>query len=94
MTPEQLLALPMQQPNDADAPTIRDFLKALLVQLIRNGEGFNGKRPFGNSGWDFDLYFAMIRGGAIPGKLDECGYVDKVDCHAADLMLIEAIKML
>lgn len=46
-----ILDTPMQE-NDADAATIRDYLKALLLRLWEQGEGFDGKRPFGNSGWN------------------------------------------
>lgn len=38
--------------NDAGALTVRDYLKALLRRLWLEQEGFSGKRPFGNSGWE------------------------------------------
>ena len=69
MTPFEILALPMQH-NDAEAATIGDYLKALLRELWRRGEGFSGKRPFGNSGWEHELYRALIAGGAVNGTLD------------------------
>ena len=40
-TDAQVLALPMQQPNDADAATIRDCLIQLLAELWREGEMFD-----------------------------------------------------
>lgn len=58
MTPEEVLALRLP-PNDADAATVRDYLKALLLVVWREGESFSGKRPFGNSGWDNDLLDAL-----------------------------------
>lgn len=36
--------------NDADASTIKSYLLSLLTELWSKGEGFSGKRPFGNSG--------------------------------------------
>jgi hypothetical protein len=50
----EILALPMG-PNDADAENVREYLKALLTELWREGESFSGKRPFGNSGWEREL---------------------------------------
>lgn len=55
--------------------TIRQYLKQLLLTLWAEQEGFSGKRPFGNSGWDFDLYAPLIKAGAIKGVLDSDGYV-------------------
>lgn len=82
------LDLPMDE-NDAGAQTIRGYLKALLLQLWQQGEGFGGKRPFGNSGWDHDLYRALVKAGVIKGKLDEDGFIDEYD-HDTGWALIEA----
>jgi hypothetical protein len=35
--------------------TIKDYLKELLLRLWNECEGFSSKRPFGNSGWEWDL---------------------------------------
>ena len=41
---------------DFDNPiTIKGYLKELSLTLWKEKECFNGKRPFGNSGWDYDL---------------------------------------
>ncbi len=42
------------QDDDAgrDVRTIRDYFLRLVEQLWMEGEGFSGKRPFGNSGWE------------------------------------------
>lgn len=58
--------------------TVRDYLHELLQTLWRETEDFSGKRPFGNSGWEFELYAPLIKSGHISGRLDEDGYVDKV----------------
>jgi hypothetical protein len=42
-------------PNDAGATTIREYLVLILANVWFEGEGFSGKRPFGNSGWQYDL---------------------------------------
>lgn len=94
MTPQEILALPLG-PNDAEAATIRDYLKALLSAVWKEQESFDGKRPFGNSDWDYDMFPALIKAGAVKGDLDEDGRVNKVDeksAHAAIQSAIEALS--
>ena len=56
MTGLEILDLPMDpDSNDAGASSIRGYLKTLLTTLMAEGEGFSGKRPFGNSGWEYEL---------------------------------------
>lgn len=82
------------QPNDAKAKTVRDYLKALLSNLWRKEESFSGKRPFGNSGWQHDVYAALVRAGAIKGALDEDGYPFDIDYAAGEAAVLEAIEAL
>jgi|SRR6185437_2403463 len=70
MSREQVFAIPMER-NDIDAPTVGEYLKALLMHLWEDGEGFSGKRPFGNSGWNWDLYTAVVRAGLTTGHGEE-----------------------
>jgi hypothetical protein len=91
MEAKAVLDLPMP-PNDAKAQTIRGYMKTLLCKMIKEGEGFNGKRPFGNSSWKFDLYTALINGGAVAGTLDSDGYVLEVDSDEADDVLLKAVE--
>lgn len=86
----EILDLPMGK-NDAGSETIRDYLKALLTTLWENGEGFSGKRPFGNSGWEQDLYAALGRGGVVEAQVDEDGYVEVTDREEADSLIFDAI---
>lgn len=88
-----VLDIKMQE-NDADATDIRGYLKTLLTTLWREGEGFSGKRPFGNSGWEFDLYKALIAAGVVKGKLDEDGCVDRCDYKIANAIIFDAIEEL
>lgn len=80
--------------NDAKASTIRDYLVSLLAVVWDEDEGFSGKRPFGNSGWQTDLYLALIRGGALEGTVDEDGYPDEYDYRASDRVIASAIEAL
>jgi hypothetical protein len=69
-------ALGLRFDSDAgDNSTIRQYLYALLSTLWEEGEGFSGKRPFGNSGWESDLYSALAKGGYVKG--DSEGYVER-----------------
>ena len=74
MTPREVLLLPMGT-NDADAATVGGYLQSLLKKLWEKGDGFSGKRPFGNSGWEHELYMPLIAAGATTGTLDDDGYV-------------------
>jgi hypothetical protein len=51
--------------NDAGASTIGEYLGTLLLTLWQEGESFNGKRPFGNSGWEYDVYRGLIKAGVV-----------------------------
>lgn len=92
-TDAQVLALPMRQPNGGPG-TVRSYLLTLLETVWREGEMFNGKRPFGNSGWQYDLYLPLIQARLVAGKLDEDGYIDSVDDRTADAMIASAIQSL
>jgi len=88
-----ILDVKMQE-NDAGAATIRDYFKALLTKVFEESEGFSGKRPFGNSGWEFEIYRALITSGHIKGKLDENGDIEDYDGKTADKLIHEAIVAL
>ena len=48
-----------------DAKTIGDFFKICMINLWEKGESFNGKRPLGDSGWDYDLILSLGYAGII-----------------------------
>ena len=54
-----------------DNITVRDYLYELLANVWTQNEQFNGKRPFGDSGWKDDLYGPLVRAGFIAGTVDE-----------------------
>jgi hypothetical protein len=92
-TPQQVLDLELPE-NDANAPTVRAYLGTLLMNVWVDGEGFSGKRPFGNSGWQGDFDRAFIRAGWVEGTLDEEGWVDSVDSDQVDALVRGAIQWL
>jgi hypothetical protein len=93
MKPAEILDLPMQE-NDAGAATIRDYLIELVKTVWIEGEGFSGKRPFGNSGWEYDLYEPLARAGMVEATFDEDGYMDHCDRAAARELIDSAIAAL
>ena len=94
MDGKAILDLPMQK-NDAKAKTVRDYFKALLLKLWKEEEGFTGKRPFGNSGWQsHDLGKTLIKAGVVKGELDEDGYVESYDEETFHRAVLAAIRAL
>lgn len=65
--PQTILNTQMQQ-NDAGATTVRGYLVALAREVWSENEEFSGKRPFGNSGWEHEVYTALAKEGHIEGK--------------------------
>lgn len=79
---------------DSDAGenlSIRDYLHALLHKLWNHGEGFSSKRPFGNSGWESDIYAALVAGGFVSGEIDEDGYLVSCDEDEANQLVFDMI---
>lgn len=92
-TPKQILDLPLPD-NDFGATTVRGYLVALLTQLWREEEGFSGKRPFGNSGWTYDVYVPMVRAGMVPGRFTDDGELVGFKWPDADALILRAIQAL
>ena len=90
---KEILAIAMKE-NDANAETIRGYLVALLDRLWEEGEGFSGKRPFGNSGWEYDLYKPLVRSGKAKGKIDDYGDLEDVDSDECNELIFTAIAEL
>ena len=91
MQPHEVLDFKMNSSLYDDHWTLRDLFYHLLCDLWLQDERFSSKRPFGNSGWKYDVYAVLIRNGAIPGSLDADGYVSEIDTDAADLFVMQVI---
>lgn len=87
---KNVLSCPMKE-NDASASTVGDYLSCLLKTLWEEGEGFSGKRPFGNSGWEYEIYTALAAKGLCGGKLDDFGDIEKLDFGEANRLIFKAI---
>ncbi|HBN27233.1 MAG TPA: hypothetical protein DD405_07175 [Desulfobacteraceae bacterium] len=79
--------------NDAfdENMTIKGFLHLLLKTLWEEGECFSGKRPFGNSGWEYDLYKPLIQAYIISGEIDEDGDIETFDEKEGNRVISELI---
>jgi hypothetical protein len=91
-TESVLSALALRIDSDAgENITIRDYLYALLVKVWREGEGFNGKRPWGNSGWAYDLYIPLMQEGYIAGTVDDDRTFSGLDRNEADKYVVKLV---
>lgn len=72
--------------------TIAEYLQELMVKLWIEREGFSGKRPWGDSGWQYDIYVALVKAHVIPGSLDEKGFIEDCDAVEADDIIVRLIK--
>lgn len=89
----QVIACPMEEPNDAEAKTVGGYLAKLLGRVLQEQDCFSGKRPFGNSGWyHADLVPALVRANIVNGRLDEEGYPEDFD-EAHVEMLLHAVTV-
>lgn len=98
-TREDLLgALELRFDSDAGkGVTVRQWLTELLLLLWEKEECFSGKNPWGNSGWTYDLLYALAKAGYIDlGPLDEDGYFSEYTSKqekAAHAFVVELIKV-
>ena len=75
-----------------DGLTVRQYLRELLLTLWLEGEGFDGKRPFGNSSWEFDVYRPLLVAGMVTGKLDRDGFIESVNYAEVDALVLAMIR--
>lgn len=80
--------------HDLGKITFREYFRKLLAVLWEDGEGFSGKRPFGNSGWELDLYGGLVAGGFIKGKLDKYNCLDEYDQKAGYAFIKRMIQLM
>jgi hypothetical protein len=93
LTPQRILNCPMRE-NDAFAATVADYLVALLKTLWREEQGFSGKRPFGNSSWQWEVYESLGEAGLIEVTYDEWEEPKLADRPAVDKVIEEAIDFM
>lgn len=72
--------------------SVRDFFKQLMITLFVEGEGFSGKRPFGNSGWTHDLEKTAVENKFVQGVIGSDGYVENIHSEEFDDLIFNTIK--
>lgn len=77
-----------------NAPTVGVFLVSMLGQLWKERHLFDGKRPYGDSSWNLDVYASLGKAGLIECTFDEDGYIETVNDELADELVAEAIASL
>jgi len=82
------------QPNDANVKTVRDYLKSLLKLVWLYDEEFDGKRPFGNSGWKSEIYETLALSELIESEIDHYGetYITDAGVRDGDYLIGKAIS--
>lgn len=73
--------------------TVKGYLKELLATLLEKEESFSGKRPFGNSGWLYDLARPLIAAGVVEGQIvdDEPIHFEIANVQSAAIELVDAL---
>lgn len=95
VTGEQVLELPMNpDANDAGVGSVRDYLHALLLVLWEEGDNFSGKKPFGNSDWETELWSPLLEAGLVEGAVDAWGAISEIDRVKVDALIRKAILAL
>ena len=91
-------ALDVRFDSDAGSQiTIREYFRELLTTLWEEKEGFSGKRPFGNSGWEYEVHIALAKAGFVDlgeynEETDEFWQADSEHHEKADAYCRELIK--
>lgn len=96
MKPEEILDLKVEGPG-VGKTTVRGYLVRLLETLWDERDNFSGKRPFGGSAWEFDLYEALVTAHVVPGKFNDEGFLDEFSKYSqekADRIIRIAISSL
>lgn len=74
--------------------SIRHYLVELGQRCWTENEGFSGKRPFGTSGWRWDVFGALVAGSFVDRIVEDDGSVLECDELAAETLLTKCFKRL
>ncbi len=70
---EKVLAVKIEEWNQ----TVEECLKYILKELVKEGEGFSGKRPGYDSGWENTIAAALAEEGMLKATWYDYGDGDK-----------------
>jgi len=71
--------------------TVREYLLKLLLTVWDERDEFSGKAPFGNSGWEWDLYTPLAENGYIACTRNSDGEIVSVDEKTAHAFVCDLI---
>jgi len=91
MKNDEILKLRIDDDDFDDDMTIRGYFHLLLKTMWEKGERFSGMRPFGNSGWEYNLLKPLIQANVISGELDEDGLIEFADEKKGKKIILELI---
>lgn len=94
MTGKELLNITFESRDLGRTLTLREYFVELLRTLWREDDQFSGKRPFGNSGWQWDVYIGL--GKHVPNLViyDAEGEVEDYDEKECERMIRMALDTL
>jgi|ERR1044072_2170149 hypothetical protein len=91
----EILALTTMRHDLNEEITLRQYFYDLMSALLCEQDGFSGKCPFGNSGWDYEIYLPLVKAGLIKGQIDEDGYIIELDdVEANEFVLTQILQPL
>lgn len=91
MTREEIFKLPVMRHDLGASIPLGEYFYQLFTMLWNENESFNAKRPWGNSGWDYDVYVTLIKHGLISGSLDEDDYIESFNIEEASQYVLNEI---
>ena len=94
MTHKEILNLKFNRGDMPNTITLGDYLKKLFKTLWKDGEDFSSKRPLGNSDWQCEIYYVLIKNNVVEGTIDEYDCVYTVDYFQADKVILDLIDYL
>jgi len=90
---EKVLDLEVE-PHGSPKTTIRKYLHKLLSMVWEHRECFDGKRPFGMSDWEYDLYMPLVKAGYVRGSKKKGDDVVNVDTREGKKFVSDIIDYL
>lgn len=81
--------------NDLGEISIKGYLLSLLKELWVKKDRFSGKRPFGDGGWEYELYKVLVLNNVIKADIDGgCEAVHDYNKLEADVVILNCIDYL
>lgn len=73
--------------------SVRQWLRELLCRVWIEKDNFSGKKAFGNSDWEYDLYIALAENNIINGSVNEDNdwEIEQDQIEKADKIILDII---